>query len=841
MNHLFSANKHSEYPPSRYLLKSLAAILVAAFCLAGSAFSAGSNTVSLAWDRNPEADIAGYRLQYGTTPGSYTSSMDAGVTTSATATGLHQGTTYYFTVVAYNAAGQTSAPSSEVTYTVPGLPNTAPSAGSFSLSLVEDGQASVTLSGTDAEGDTLSYAIVAGPSKGTLSGTAPNLTYRPAANANGSDSFTYRVSDGALDSGIATVSIEITPVNDPPVAGAKSLTVPEDGQVAITLTGTDVDGDSLRYEIVSEPTKGALSGTPPNLTYRPAANVNGSDSFSYRVSDGSATSAPAMVNITISPVNDAPVANGQSLTVAEDTPLSIRLTGTDIEGSSLTYTVVSQPGSGTLSGTAPNLTYTPATNFNGTVSFTFRVSDGTANSANATVSITVTPVNDAPVAVPRTLTTTPGNPVAVVLAGTDVEGSPLTFAIVTPPANGSLGGTAPNLTYTPRSGFTGSDSFTYRANDGALNSAVATVSISVTDTNRAPQAYGKFVTMMKNKSAVVTLSGADADADALTFRIVTPPANGTLTGTAPNFTYTPAAKWVGEDTLTYVVNDGKVDSASATVRLKVKAKNTKPVATARTASANQNTAAQIVVAGSDPDGDNLSFSVVKQPANGTVTGTGPNFIYTPKSGFKGTDRFTFIATDGTAKSAAALVEITVTNPNNRAPVAQSQGFSGPAKKPVALTLRGTDADNDPLTFRVVSPVTGGKLIGKGANLKFKPAANFTGTIFFNYVANDGTVDSAPGTIMVVINPPVAAARSATAKLAEPAQVPALAIQRNATGGLVLAVTGVPGISYMVEHSGDLAAWTDFREVTISASGVTEVALEIPADAKSGYFRLRIPD
>ena len=160
--------------------------------------------------------------------------------------------------------------------------------------------------------------------------------------------------------------------------------------MAITLTGSDVDGDRLTYSVVTSPAHGTLSGTAPNLTYTPAANYNGADSFTFKVNDGQADSAPATVSITVTAVNHAPVANAQAVTTNEDTAKAITLTGSDVDGNPLTYSVVTQPGHGSLSGTAPNLTYTPAANYNGADSFTFKVNDGQADSAAATVSITVT-------------------------------------------------------------------------------------------------------------------------------------------------------------------------------------------------------------------------------------------------------------------------------------------------------------------------------------------------------------------------------------------------------------------------------------------------------------------
>lgn len=845
MNLLVAANK-PRTPFARLLLNFLAAGLAAVVAAAGQGLAAGNNSVSLAWDPNAEPDVAGYRLQYGTVAGVYPNAVDAGSATSVTVSGLNQGTTYHFSVVAYNTAGQASPASDPVSYTVPGTPNTAPAATPFSVTVLEDGQSAATLSGTDAEGDLLVYSVVSAPTKGTLTGTPPNLTYRPAANATGSDSFTYRANDGALNSTPATVSVNITPVNDAPVAAARSATVAEDGQVAVVLSGSDVDGDSLTYTIVTGPTKGTLTGTPPNLTYLPAANVSGSDSFTYRVNDGSVNSANATVSLTITAVNDAPIANARTATTAEDTAVAIVLTGSDVEGSSLTYTIVSQPLKGTLSGTPPNVIYTPAANANGADSFTFRVRDGATNSAPATVSLTVTPVNDAPVANARTASTTSGTAVAIAVTGTDVEGSALTYAIVTPPAQGVLTGNGPNYTYTPNSSYVGSDSFSFRVNDGAANSAPAAVSITVNSNNRRPLAHGKTAAAMVNKTVAVTLSGFDGDGDALSYRLLTSPANGTITGSPPNLIYKPALRWTGEDTFTYVVNDGTIDSMAATVRVKVKARNFKPVATASAFQANQNSSTGFILAGTDADADPLTYAIAKMPRNGTITGTGPSFIYTPKPGFKGKDYFSFTAFDGVARSRPALVTVTVVNPNNRAPVAVAQNITTPLNKAVLVVLQATDADLDPVTYRIVTRPAVGRFRGKGANFSFLPPKGFTGAVSFTYAATDGVLESAPVTVSItVVAPPASTSRLAgrTKAAAGVGEIPPqlqISTDPARPGMLVLTVTGAPGETFTLEHSSDLQEWAAERQILVPATGGIEVEIAVPSGAGSGFFRLNTP-
>ncbi|MBI3852376.1 MAG: tandem-95 repeat protein [Verrucomicrobia bacterium] len=186
--------------------------------------------------------------------------------------------------------------------------NHPPTANPQTLTLDEDTVVAITLSGSDVEGDPLTYTVMTPPAHGSLTGVAPNLIYRPATNYNGSDSFTFKVNDGLIDSTAASLNINVRPVNDPPVAQPQSVSVNEDTALPITLTAFDVDGDALSYSIVARPSHGTLTGTPPNVTYLGATNYNGPDSFSFKVNDGHLDSDPATVNITVAPVNDPPVA-----------------------------------------------------------------------------------------------------------------------------------------------------------------------------------------------------------------------------------------------------------------------------------------------------------------------------------------------------------------------------------------------------------------------------------------------------------------------------------------------------------------------------------------------------
>ena len=186
------------------------------------------------------------------------------------------------------------------------------------------------------------------------------------------------------------LQIQGTPaVNNPPVAYAQTVAAQEDTPQGITLTGSDPDADPIWFTVTSTPVHGVLSGYTPDLTYTPVENYFGTDSFTFVASDGQLSSDPAVVTINISPVNDAPIANPQSLSTSVNTPLPITLTASDIEGDLLSYQVTSSPSHGSLSGTAPSLTYTPDVGFIGSDSFSFTASDASLVSQEAVIDIAV--------------------------------------------------------------------------------------------------------------------------------------------------------------------------------------------------------------------------------------------------------------------------------------------------------------------------------------------------------------------------------------------------------------------------------------------------------------------
>src|SRR5213075_3157179 len=582
-----------------------------------------------------------------------------------------------------------------VTITVGGV-NDAPVAVNDSYTTAEDTQLTVIAAGvlandSDVDGDALSAILVSQPTHGVLTlNTNGGFNYVPETNYLGGDSFTYQANDGATNSSLATVSITITGVNDAPVAVNDSYTTAEDTQLtviaAVVLANdSDVDGDALSAILVSQPTHGVLTlNTNGGFTYLPATNYLGSDSFTYQANDGALNSALATVNITITGVNDAPVAVDDSYTTAEDTQLTVIAAGvlandSDVDGDPLSAILVSQPAHGVLTlNTNGGFSYLPATNYNGSDSFTYRANDGQADSGIATASITITGANDAPVAVDDSYTTPEDTALTVIAAGvlandSDLDGDALTAVLVSQPTHGVLTlNTNGGFNYLPAANYNGPDSFTYQANDGALNSGIATVTITITAVNDPPVAVNDSYTTDEDTLLTVIAAGvlandSDLDGDALTAVLVSQPTHGVLTlNTNGGFNYLPAANYNGPDSFTYQANDGALNSGIATVTITITAVKDPPVAVNDSYTTPEDTALTVIAAGvlandSDLDGDALTAVLVSQPTHGVLTlNTNGGFNYLPAANYNGPDSFTYQANDGALNSGIATVTITIT-------------------------------------------------------------------------------------------------------------------------------------------------------------------------------------
>ncbi len=420
---------------------------------------------------------------------------------------------------------------------VPGSLEVSPLAYDQSLTTPEDTPLSLTLTGSDGDGDPLVYLTGLDPAHGTLSGTAPDLIYTPEANFAGADSFTFAVNDGKGSSQPAVITIHVTAVNDAPVCAAVSLFTPEDTAGSTLPECTDADLDVLTYAISSQPAHGSASVVSGQLTFTPSTNFNGSDSFYYAASDGLASSADALVTVTVEAVNDAPVAGAQTLATDEDTALGITLSGVDADGDPLAFSLTSSPAHGDVSGNAPEVIYTPNPDYFGADEFIFEVCDhaATPNCDSATIAITVNSVNDAPSFTPGADQTVMEDSGAALVDpwATDMEAGPanesgqsLSFHILAN-TNPGMFAVEPEvsasgvLSFTPADNANGSADVTLRLEDnggsadgGMDYSASQVLTITISQVNDAPVLLASSFTLDENSAngtAVGMASFSDPD------------------------------------------------------------------------------------------------------------------------------------------------------------------------------------------------------------------------------------------------------------------------------------------------------------------------------------------
>ena len=370
-------------------------------------------------------------------------------------------------------------------------------------------------------------------------GTDGTLTFTSAPNAFGAAAVTVQLVDdggtanGGVDTSAAqTFNINVTGVNDPPVPQSAEYTIDEDTAFSGALQATDVDSDTLSFLPYLAPGQGTLDLHPDGtFTYTPNANYNGEDGFAFKVTDGQVTSAYATVVFTINPVNDAPVALGNNYEMSEDEALSITFRSIGVLGNdsdvddpqaSLTAELVSGTAHGTLSFAANGtFSYTPGADFAGIDTFTYRALDPHgAASDPALVTLSIANVNDPPVAQNASASTNEDTPLAGMLAALDVDSPDLTFSLAGAAAHGIVAvQTDGSYLYTPDANYFGQDSFSFKANDGELDSNLATVSLTVNPVNDAPVAQDASAATDEDTPLNGVLVALDVENDALTFSL----------------------------------------------------------------------------------------------------------------------------------------------------------------------------------------------------------------------------------------------------------------------------------------------------------------------------------
>jgi methionine-rich copper-binding protein CopC len=653
--------------------------------------------------------------------------------------------------------------------------------------------------------DAADASLVESFAASSLSIVGGTVTVNPSADLTPTRSYYVQVdatafADAAGNSyaGISdATSLNFTVANTAPVASDDSQSVNEDESVGIVVLANDTDVDSslnaASVLVATGPAAGSTSvdtGTGV-ITYTPNANFNGSDSFTYTVEDAyGSVSNTATVNVTVSAVNDAPVAVNDLAETPEDNAVSIGVAANDTDidtGDSVdaaTISIVSQPANGTAVVSGGEVTYTPNQHFNGSDSFTYTIKDQNGAVSNvATAIVNVTGVNDLPDAVNDGATVDEDDAVVIdVLANdADIDGTidATTVLVMTDAANGttSVDALTGAVTYTPNADYHGSDSFTYvvRDNDNGT-SDLATVTITVNSINDAPVASADTAVLSEDTPHDINVLGNDADIDGTlnpaSVEVVTVPTDGSTSVDAVSgaITYAPGTDFSGNDSFTYRVMDNEgLWSAPVIVTITVNAVNDAPLANGDSATTAEDAAIVIDLLANDMDVDgsldpvSVTFST---PSHGSLSANGDGTVtYTPNADYYGSDSFTYTVSDDQGEASnSATVTITVSAANDTPTISGTPAATVHGGVAYAFTPGTADVDGDTLTFTIsngpswasFSPTTG-TLSGTPAN---SDAGLYTGIVIS--VSDSHEMVSLPAFDIEVISSNTAPTLSGTA-------------------------------------------------------------------------------
>ena len=509
-----------------------------------------------------------------------------------------------------------------------------------------------------------------------------------------------------------------------PVAVPDTATTDEDVPFLIDVLANDSSlvGDDLTLTAIEQdPTEGAATVQENQVLYNPTANFSGIDSLVYTVS-GSVLSNSAPVYIIVRPVNDPPVANNDTFRVAEtfalpkaQSELDVLANDFDIDGDRLTIlrTTEATNGQVEIEEDGRSLIYTPNPDYVGDDGFRYTIQDGAGGLDVADVLINVDASNDPPVAaddawaVREDETLTVGSP-GVLANDIDEDGDDLSALLESGPQNGTLNLMMDgSFTYEPNPDYSGPDSFSYRASDGASNSEPAQVAITVLPVNDDPFAVPDTFSVNEDSDLNVTAPGVlandiEPEGGTLQAILVSTTTNGVLTFSASGaFNYRGNENYNGPDFFDYQVTDGTSSSQPARVYLEIAPVNDPPVAAVDSYIGEEDQVLVVEAPGvlandTDIDRDVLSASLANPASNGSVVmQSDGSFTYTPNEDFAGIDGFTYRVSDGEASTVAA-VSITINAVNDR-PNADDDAYSTPANIDLEVEAPGVlanDSDNE---------------------------------------------------------------------------------------------------------------------------------------------------
>ena len=498
-----------------------------------------------------------------------------------------------------------------------------------------------------------------------------SFTYTPYYGSFvGADSFTYTVTDEYGRTATGTVSITVTGTAPAPVAHDDSGSTPYGVELVVAAPGVLANdtGTGITVTAHTNPSHGAVSiAADGAYSYTPAAGFAGPDSFTYTITDSASRTSTATVQLTVSRPA-APTAVDDAGSTSFETALDVAAPGvlSNDTGTGITVTAHTGAAHGAVAiGADGSYTYTPASGFAGTDSFTYTITDVVGQTATATVHLMVA-APGAPVAQDDSGSTDYGVGLVVPAPGVlaNDTGTGITVTAHTAAAHGSVSIAADGAySYTPAAGFAGTDAFTYTITDAAAQTSTATVHLTVAKP-AAPVANDDTGTTPFGTALVTAKPGvlSNDTGTGITVTAHTAAAHGSVSIAADgSYTYTPATNFTGTDSFTYTITDVVGQTATATVHLTV-SPPTPPVAHDDTATTPYQVDLVVPKPGvlSNDTGTGIGVTAHTDPSNGTVViAVDGSYTYTPAAGFSGPDSFTYTITDVAGQTSTATVHLTV--------------------------------------------------------------------------------------------------------------------------------------------------------------------------------------
>lgn len=620
----------------------------------------------------------------------------------------------------------------------------------------------------DVEGNALTYTTTQLPLGGTLNlSTNGQFTYTPNTNWFGNETVSISVCDTQNGCSTTQFSITVNAVNDLPTVMLANLTTNEDVGLNGTLTSfvTDVETPQLNFTLQGPPNSGTFNlASNGTYSFQPATNFFGTLSASFQACDASNGCSSGIISITVSSVNDSPIATNQLITINEDQTTSGVLTGvTDVDHTNLTITLIQGASNGTFSlSSSGSFNYTPNPNFFGTETILYAACDALGLCANGQLAISITSVEDLPQANSESIAVIEGNLLTGNVSANDSEGDgdALSYSTFNTAQNGAFNFN-PNgsFTYLPNSEFIGTETINYMVCDDNGNCASASLTIIVLTSNTAPLALSTTVATNEDEQINGTLmpSISDAEGGEFTFTTLQAPEHGNLQWqNSGGYTFTPDNNFYGTDTFTYRVCDNGNLCDEASVTITINAINDAPVIGSETSEVNEDeTLTQnLATNDSDAEGDAISYVLIQAPTNGvaSISSTGI-FTYTPATDFWGVDAVTYEVCDALNACSQGVLNISILSVND-AP--QANGFTHTVQEDETvignLSSLVDHVDSETLFFgTMIAPLNGSVVIENQGTYSYSPNTNYFGNDQFTYLVCDplGICDTA--TILIALS------------------------------------------------------------------------------------------